>query len=285
MYKNARKLKKRKLNIFKYSTEVLSISVLIICISMFLFFRPRCNQVDWDEVYRFKIPINSLFAIEKVSEEYETDFSRMIICYMLENNFFKENDIISINDYIMNYANIKSKYTDDEAEKYYNIVNNIYSEIKKFPVLINENDKSSEYIYGDSFGAERSYGGKRTHQGCDIMDRDNISGRLEIVSMTDGIIEKIGWNEKGGWRVGIRSNSGTYYYYAHLKEYSDGLYEGKEIAAGDKLGLMGDSGYSKIEGATGNFEVHLHIGIAVDDEKWINPYPFLRIVEDNRNIS
>lgn len=284
MHKNIKFWKKIKINIFKCSTGVVFISVLVICIIMSLFFRPKTNNVDWEQAYRFKIPIDSLFSIEKISKEYNTDFARMVICFMLENNFFKTDQNIQINDYIMNFANIKSKYVDNDSEKYYNIIKNTYSEIKNFPVYIDENAKNIEYIYGDSFGSERTYGGKRTHKGCDVMDRDNISGRLKIVSMTDGTIEKMGWNEKGGWRIGIRGKSGNYYYYAHMKEYKDDLYEGKTIEAGEILGLMGNSGYSKVEGTTGNFEVHLHIGINVseniEDEKWINPYPFLRLVED-----
>ena len=52
----------------------------------------------------------------------------------------------------------------------------------------------------------------------------------------------MGWLEKGGYRIGITSNSGTYYYYAHLESYSN-LKEGDVVEAGELLGYMGDSGY------------------------------------------
>lgn len=265
----------------KLSTGLIFISVLVFLVMIFAF-KPKKNVVDWQEAYRFKIPTEDLFALKKISKEYETDFSKMIVCYMLENNFFKDNENIAVNNFIIDYANIRNKYGDEESQKYYNLINNIFTEIKEFPVSKGDND-SLEYIYGDSFGAERTYGGKRTHEGCDIMDRDNVRGRFEIVSMTDGVIEKLGWNEKGGWRVGIRSPKGNYYYYAHLDSYADGLSEGENISAGDLIGFMGDSGYSKIEGTKGKFEVHLHIGIENQEGKWINPYPFLRIVENERN--
>ena len=42
----------------------------------------------------------------------------------------------------------------------------------------------------------RSYGGKRRHEGTDIMALDNKKGVLPIVSITDGVIEKMGWLEK-----------------------------------------------------------------------------------------
>lgn len=83
----------------------------------------------------------------------------------------------------------------------------------------------------------------------------------------------------GGWRVGVTSPSGVYYYYAHLYAYASGLAVGDRVESGDFLGYMGDSGYGE-EGTTGRFPTHLHLGIQVypetGDESWINPYPFLR---------
>ena len=34
------------------------------------------------------------------------------------------------------------------------------------------------------------------------------------------IVEKCGWLELGGYRVGIRSDKGAYMYYAHLAQYA-----------------------------------------------------------------
>ena len=66
---------------------------------------------------------------------------------------------------------------------------------------------------------ERTYGGKRGHEGCDIMASYNHRGVYPVVSVCDGTLEKIGWLPQGGWRLGIRSKSGVYYYYAHLSDY------------------------------------------------------------------
>ena len=57
------------------------------------------------------------------------------------------------------------------------------------------------------------------------------------------------------------------------------------MKAGDLLGFMGDTGYSKVEGTTGNFPVHLHLGIIINyegEEISVNPYPALKYVEDRR---
>lgn len=65
-----------------------------------------------------------------------------------------------------------------------------------------------------------------------------ISNELfdQVVSMTDGVVEKKGWLEQGAYKIGIRSKSGAYFYYAHLESYADELEVGDFIESGDFLG-------------------------------------------------
>ena len=108
--------------------------------------------------------------------------------------------------------------------------------------------------------------------------------------MTDGVVEQAGWLKKGGWRIGIRAPAGAYLYYAHLDSYGKTL-DGREwrpgdtVHAGELLGYMGDSGYGK-PGTTGQFPVHLHLGIYIrtehHDELSVNPYWILRYLEKYR---
>ena len=93
---------------------------------------------------------------------------------------------------------------------------NLLKDIKYFPVA-KSTDKDSKYVYyTNSWGDKRLYGGERTHEGIDIMAEDHIRGKYPVVSMTDGVVENIGWLELGGYRIGIRSRHGGYFYYAHL---------------------------------------------------------------------
>ena len=47
---------------------------------------------------------------------------------------------------------------------------------------------------------------KQSHEGIDIMcDRG-----VPVVSVCDRVVEKKGWLELGGWRLGIRSDDGIY---------------------------------------------------------------------------
>ena len=109
------------------------------------------------------------------------------------------------------------------------------------------------------------------------------SGIYPVISITNGTVTNIGWLEKGGYRVGITSDSGTYYYYAHLESYAN-LKKGDSIRAGQLLGYMGDSGYGP-EGTTGQFAVHLHLGIysyETGKENSVNPYYVLRFLENKK---
>ena len=97
------------------------------------------------------------------------------------------------------------------------------------------------------------------------------------------MVEKIGWLTLGGWRIGIRSFRGGYFYYAHLSSYARDFQEGDLVSAGDLLGYMGDSGYGP-EGTTEKFDVHLHVGIYIEgknqEEISVNPYWPLRYLEE-----
>ena len=69
--------------------------------------------------------------------------------------------------------------------------------------------KNYGFSHYDDFGASRSYGFKRTHLGNDLMG--NIG--TPIIAVESGIVEHLGWNQYGGWRVGIRSLDGKRNYY------------------------------------------------------------------------
>ena len=135
--------------------------------------------------------------------------------------------------------------------------------------------------FQDGYGDGRTYGGKRTHEGIDVMSRSGKRGELTVQSVSEGVVEKVGWLPLGGYRVGIRSPEGYYFYYAHLEKYAPGIREGQKIHAGQTLGLMGDTGYGK-EGTRGKFPVHLHFGIyrrSHGSEESLNPYYLLKYLD------
>lgn len=146
-------------------------------------------------------------------------------------------------------------------------------DVKYFPIPESTIDDTLTVSYVDSWMGERKYKGTSGHEGTDIMAGKNERGLYPVVSMSDGVVTNIGWLEKGGYRIGITSPNGVYFYYAHLESYAS-IKEGDDIQAGELLGFMGDSGYGE-EGTVGKFDVHLHLGIYswdTGEEISVNPY-------------
>ncbi|MDY6181804.1 MAG: M23 family metallopeptidase [Candidatus Faecousia sp.] len=148
------------------------------------------------------------------------------------------------------------------------------------------------YSHCDDFGVSRSFGFQRKHLGNDLM------GGLgtPIVAVEGGIVEAMGWNRYGGWRVGIRSfDARRYYYYAHLKKdtpFAPGLQEGDVVQAGDLIGFMGRTGYSDRENVNNIETVHLHFGMELvfdesqkecNSEIWIDVYNIVRLLSTHRS--
>ena len=168
----------------------------------------------------------------------------------------------------------------------------VMGDLKYFPVPLSSDKGTPDVVYEDGWLEGRSYRtdsesqSQRRHEGCDIMGSKMPRGYYPVVSMGDGTVERIGWLEMGGWRIGIRSPGGAYLYYAHLYGYARDFKEGDQVKAGELLGYMGDTGYGKTEGTTGNFDVHLHLGIYIKtdhmEEMSVNPYWILRYLKKRR---
>jgi peptidoglycan LD-endopeptidase LytH len=171
-----------------------------------------------------------------------------------------------------------------QFQELYGYYKAILSDLEYFPVP-KVSDQSADISYVDSWYMPRTYGGDRKHEGTDLMASNNVRGFFPVISITDGTVEKMGWLEQGGYRIGIRSAGGGYFYYAHLYSYAPELEQGDCVIAGQLLGFMGDSGYGS-EGTIGQFDVHLHLGIYVntdDGEMSVNPYMILKELEKYRN--
>ncbi|QSX05379.1 M23 family metallopeptidase [Sedimentibacter sp. zth1] len=152
--------------------------------------------------------------------------------------------------------------------------------------------KGYEYWHYDDFGVSRTYGYKRVHLGNDLMGQVGTP----IIAVEGGIIEALGWNRYGGWRIGIRSfDNKRYYYYAHLRKnfpFKKALKVGDTVKAGDVIGYMGRTGYSNTENTNNITKSHLHFGIELifdesqkesNNEIWINVYNIVRLLNRNKS--
>ena len=244
-------------------------------------YKIKKNIVESYDYRTLNIEPECLQTINKKSSKNKCDFSDLLSVMFLNSNL----NLTKVNYTRERYSYLKGCYKKKSANEYNNVSKNIaaiFDDIVYFPVA--KSTTSGKWVsYEDSFGAERNYNGSYPHEGCDIMAENNVSGYYPIVSVSDGTVENIGWLEKGGYRVGIRSSQGGYFYYAHLSSYSD-IKKGDKIKAGTLLGYMGNTGYGT-EGTTGCFDVHLHFGIYAKTKNYYelsyNPYCILKYLENN----
>lgn len=152
--------------------------------------------------------------------------------------------------------------------------------------------KTFPYQHYDDFGASRSYGYARPHLGHDMM----AAVGTPVIAIESGTVEIMGWNQYGGWRVGIRSfDKKRYYYYAHLrkdKPFHEELCEGKVVKAGDVIGYVGRTGYSPNENVNNIETSHLHVGLELvfdesqkesNNEIWVDLYDITKLLAKNQS--
>ena len=152
--------------------------------------------------------------------------------------------------------------------------------------------KGFPYSDFDDFGVSRSYGFKRQHLGHDMMGQVGTP----VIAVESGYVEALGWNQYGGWRIGIRSfDKKRYYYYAHLRKnypYQSNLKEGSIVTAGDVIGYLGRTGYSRTENTNNIDTPHLHFGLQLifdesqkegNNEIWIDCYELVKFLHMNQS--
>lgn len=278
-------------------------TVLILCITAVMLSNEVRHMSEANQLFTLNITndrfkqLNITCTTEEISTYAESigadKGELMIVCECMFDGDISSANISSINK--SSFVRIRN-YLKKKQPQLFNLEKNTYNgllaDIKYFPVP--RSNKRKEWVnYVNSWNYERTYKGNRTHEGTDVMGDINKDGIYPVVSVSDGYVSNIGWLELGGWRIGITSPSGIYYYYAHLDSYAKEYKEGDVIRAGDIIGYMGSTGYSKVEGTKNKFPVHLHFGIYITpdpdiaadyEEIALNPYNILKINENNTLI-
>lgn len=228
------------------------------------------NDCITSDAFRQQDLPTALYEKMMATESFSSHWSDILTTSMLNSHFHPRKLSFYTEPF---YLYKKKSYL--SLRKYYEA---IWKDLRYFPVA------GSNISFENSWMAPRNYGGSRHHEGTDLFGRITQPGYYPIISMTDGTIEQKGWLPLGGYRIGIRSPSGGYFYYAHLSSYAGGLIPGDQVSAGDILGFMGNTGYGR-EGTSGKFPVHLHLGIYISapggQEISVNPYPVLCCLRKN----
>lgn len=239
-----------------------------------------------------EIKLNYITLLAYLGAKYGGDFSK-----------YKYSDMISFAEKIKDGESVEDitedmKYFDYYLEAYTAVLsgmvgNYIENNEEKYGIKwFSPIAKTFSYSAYDDFGAVRTYGYTRPHLGHDMM----ASVGTPIIAVESGVVECLGWNQYGGWRVGIRSHdSKRYWYYAHLRQnrpFAENLKEGDTVTAGDVIGYVGRTGYSTDENTNGITESHLHIGLQLifdesqkecDNEIWVNVCAICKILEAHKS--
>ena len=126
--------------------------------------------------YILAILLLALFTVLSVQSLYETG----------QNSFW---DPMEMGD-----ETFRAKFFSEELEKEdlsgecKALLRQVAGEIQYFPVPDSVLDPKLTTSYVNTWMAERSYGGKRGHEGIDIMADVQRPGLYPVVSMTDGVV-------------------------------------------------------------------------------------------------
>ncbi|MDZ4284766.1 MAG: peptidoglycan DD-metalloendopeptidase family protein, partial [Patescibacteria group bacterium] len=119
--------------------------------------------------------------------------------------------------------------------------------------------------FTDTWGETQT--GGRVHAGIDIMaDRGAL-----VVSPTDAVVTKIGYDNRGGNFVVTANPGGEQFYFAHLDRAAENLSVGDVLTRGDLIGYVGNTGNAR------STAPHLHLGIYY---KGIARNPFQRLIRE-----
>jgi murein DD-endopeptidase MepM/ murein hydrolase activator NlpD len=140
-------------------------------------------------------------------------------------------------------------------------------------------------VYGpssftDTFGAFRGDVSGGWHHGDDIF----APLGAPILACASGTVFSVGWNSVGGNRLWLRDGSGNLYYYAHLSAFAPLAVNGNQVAAGDVLGFVGNTGDAQGTPYHLHFEIHpvglLGLGYdgAVDPTSYLTAWKHLQDV-------
>ena len=121
-----------------------------------------------------------------------------------------------------------------------------------------------------SFGQLRPDG--RVHEGIDLM----ASLGQEVYAVDNGVLTR--QTVDGATNATLSGNAWyltmpdkTYYFYAHLSKFADGLTVGSAVTRGQVIGYVGDTGNP----GPGNY--HLHFEVHPKGGEAVDPYPLLTI--------
>jgi murein DD-endopeptidase MepM/ murein hydrolase activator NlpD len=122
----------------------------------------------------------------------------------------------------------------------------------------------------DNFGDFRS--GGRAHEGIDIL----ATLGQEVYAVADGVLvnQADASASLSGNAWGLTADEdGTYYFFAHLSRFADGLKLGDRVRRGQVIGYVGDTGNP----GPGNYHLHFEVHPRGQRAAAVDPLPLLEV--------
>ena len=113
--------------------------------------------------------------------------------------------------------------------------------------------------FANSWQATR--GGGRLHAGVDLI---SPAGTPVVAAANGTLTRQTTDGERSGNAWWLTTSTGTYFFYAHLASFSNGLSVGSRVQAGDVIGSVGSTGNA--------VSTHLHFEIHPGGGGPVNPY-------------
>ena len=122
----------------------------------------------------------------------------------------------------------------------------------------------------DNFGDARS--GGRAHEGVDIL----ATLGQEVYAVADGVLvnqaDASASLSGNAWGL-TADDDGTYYFFAHLSRFADGLKLGDRVRRGQVIGYVGDTGNP----GPGNNHLHFEVHPGGQRAAAVDPLPLLEV--------
>ena len=102
--------------------------------------------------------------------------------------------------------------------------------------------------------------GLRKHTGMDV----RCDHGSPIYACAGGVVNSVGFHEKGGYYVAVTDDDGYEYFYYHMKKDSQCVVRGQRVETGEQLGLSGNTGNSAAP--------HLHLSVVTPEKRFVDPF-------------
>jgi hypothetical protein len=132
-------------------------------------------------------------------------------------------------------------------------------------------------------GSRSSWNCNREHSNSDFVAGDHLGIDIwaaegtPVAATVGGTLTLVGWSNYSGNKVTIKTSTGWYHFFCHLKSIASGMVNGKVVKAGDIIGYVGKTGTAS------NGVIHLHYSLYPDAnyDRGINPWNLLYAKELN----